>query len=181
MAFRDYRAAVIQVRASPRDFLPSHRSMAICRSSPRNDAICRRRRATSWSGRLPAANSSHSDGPLASIAGARDRLRGTTGDKNVLVRGGIYYLGAPISLGPQTQGDAFKAFPGEHPVLSAGALLPAWKKDRPVMADCNPGSSRQAMGWPNPEGRRRLANSGKIPKIRSVQPAQRRLVVRKLR
>ncbi len=51
-----------------------------------------------WSGRLASANAEHSDGPLASLSGARDAIRrlkhneGLQQPIEVLVCGGVYRL-----------------------------------------------------------------------------------------
>ncbi len=75
-----------------------------------------------WSGRLATPNEARTDGPLSSLAGARDRIRAERlGNQpvpaQVLVRGGAYSLPAPFVLEPQDSGTA------EAPVLTEFARL----------------------------------------------------------
>lgn len=72
------------------------------------------------SGRLPAPDTNRSDGPLASLTGARVALRraraqaaGRLGPVTVHVRGGTYRMDAPLVLEPQDSGSA------EAPVIFA--------------------------------------------------------------
>lgn len=93
-----------------------------------------------WTGRLAAPNRAHTDGPLATPAAARDRigvLRGQgkiAGPVTVLLRGGTYYLAAPLVFGPQDSGASgapvtFAAYKGEHPVLSGGQPVTGWQQE----------------------------------------------------
>ena len=71
-----------------------------------------------WSGLLAAPNQAGTDGPLASLTGARDRIRSHSAEVKdqpvqVLVRGGTYWLAAPLVLEPQDSGTA------EAPVVYA--------------------------------------------------------------
>ncbi len=66
-----------------------------------------------WSGRLTAPNRAGTDGPLASLQGARDRLRGLrstaggwSGPVRVLIQKGRYELKEPFVLEPQDSGTA---------------------------------------------------------------------------
>jgi len=89
-----------------------------------------------WSGRLaqPAANGK--DGPLPSISAAISAARrdGSTNGKTLLVRGGVYELGAPLAIGPEDSGIdpqhpfTIEAYPGEKPVLSGGRRIGGWKR-----------------------------------------------------
>ncbi len=92
-----------------------------------------------WSGRLAQANSERSDGPKASIAGARDaipRLRMTgdaTGAIQVLIRGGVYRISQPIVFGPDDSGFeggrvTYQAYPGEVPVIDGGRRITRWER-----------------------------------------------------
>ena len=84
-----------------------------------------------WSGRLATPNKARTDGPLSSLAEARDRIRGERiGNQpvQVLVRGGTYILPAPFVLGPQDSGTAeapvvYAAFEREKPVFSGGRVV----------------------------------------------------------
>ncbi len=87
----------------------------------------------SWSGTLPAPNSSHTDGPFASLARAQIAVEGLVGTKpvTVMVRAGTYYL--PLSptnpgtlllgskdSGTSTLGVTWENYPGETPIVSGG-------------------------------------------------------------
>src|ERR1019366_1312655 len=89
-----------------------------------------------WSGRLATPNKARTDGPLSTLAGARDRIRGErTGNQpvDVLVRGGTYCLPAPFVLEPQDSGTAeapvlYAAFPREQPVFSGGHAVTGFRQ-----------------------------------------------------
>lgn len=93
-----------------------------------------------WSGTLPTPNRAKTDGPLATLTRARDKMRvvlKTRADRafspRVLVRGGFYPLNAPVVFTPQDSGLApetpitYAAFPGEKPVFSGGERITGWK------------------------------------------------------
>lgn len=93
----------------------------------------------SWSGRLAEPNAERADGPLATLAAARDAVRGLkaegppTRPLRVLVRGGVYRLDEPLVFGPEDSGTAaapiiYAAYPGEEPVLSGGRAIGPWHK-----------------------------------------------------
>jgi len=95
----------------------------------------------SWSGTLPEANSSHSDGPLASLQGARNAVRRLkahgplTTPITVYVRQGRYQVTAPVIFGPEDSGTekfpiAYAAYPGEAPVISGGQAITGWRKSK---------------------------------------------------
>jgi hypothetical protein len=81
-----------------------------------------------WSGRLAAPDKGGGDGPLSSLAGARDRIRAerlSNQPVQVMIRGGAYRLPAPLVLEPRDSGTAeapvvYAAFEGEKPVFSGG-------------------------------------------------------------
>ncbi len=92
-----------------------------------------------WSGRLPAPNADSSDGPLASITGARDalrKLRKTDGIKQpivVRVHEGMYFLNEPLVFTPEDSGTesypiTYAAVPGQRPVISGGRVLRGWRE-----------------------------------------------------
>jgi parallel beta-helix repeat protein len=95
-----------------------------------------------WSGTLEAPNAERSDGPLASIATARDAIRrlkarsgGLTEPIRVLIRGGTYYLSETIAFGPEDSGTSeapisYEAYPGERPVLCGGKKITGWEPYR---------------------------------------------------
>jgi Right handed beta helix region len=90
-----------------------------------------------WTGRLSAPNAEGTDGPLASLTGARNavrKLRGAPGAKavTVLVRAGTYRMEMPLVLEPRDSGTAqapvvYTAFPGERPVCSGGRVITGWR------------------------------------------------------
>ena len=92
-----------------------------------------------WSGRLAASNADGSDGPLATLAGARDAIRrlkakgSLDGAVRVLVAGGAYRVSEPIVFTPQDSGtkDApivYAAVPGQRPRISGGVPITGWKR-----------------------------------------------------
>ena len=86
-----------------------------------------------WSGALPEPNGAKTDGPLATLARARDELRrrkaaGAAGPCTILVRGGTYQLPETFALGAEDSGtpDApvvYRAQAGEKPVLVGGRRI----------------------------------------------------------
>jgi hypothetical protein len=85
-----------------------------------------------WSGKLPQAAESKTDGPFATLERARDEIRKLTaaqglppGGVVVIVRAGTYALNAPFELGAEDSGTAesrifYTAFPGEEVRISGG-------------------------------------------------------------
>ncbi len=92
-----------------------------------------------WSGRLAEPNKARTDGPLASLAGARDRIRAERSQYvgrpiSVLVRGGTYSLAQPFILQPQDSGTAdapvtYAAFRNERPVFNGGRVLTGFRQE----------------------------------------------------
>lgn len=95
-----------------------------------------------WSGTLSAANETGSDGPLATLAEARNHIRGMKMHGNglpapvtVLLRGGVYPQSETLVFGPEDSGSetcpiTYQAFPGEIPVVSGGLTLTGWERDK---------------------------------------------------
>ncbi len=92
-----------------------------------------------WSGLLAEPNAERTDGPLASLEGARDAIRALKADGDltapveVLVRGGTYRLHRSFVLEPQDSGTeqtpiTYAAFPGERPVFSGGRPVAGWRR-----------------------------------------------------
>ena len=96
-----------------------------------------------WSGRLPSPSADGQDGPLASIAGARDRLRlirsgvynprwGAVEDRldgavTVHVAGGVFPVAEPIQFTPaDSYPVTFRAVPGETPIVDGGTRITGW-------------------------------------------------------
>ena len=93
-----------------------------------------------WSGQRSSPNRERTDGPLATMAGARNRLRAlrgagkVSGPSQVWVRGGTYFLSEPLTFTPEDSGtvDApvtYAAYHGEKPVLSGGRPIPGWRQE----------------------------------------------------
>jgi hypothetical protein len=87
-----------------------------------------------WSGRLEKSNADRSDGPLATLAGARDALRRVRGQAQlrepavVIVADGIYPLRETLVFEPQDSGTAaapivYRAAAGVRPVLTGGRKI----------------------------------------------------------
>ena len=81
-----------------------------------------------WSGRLAKANRARTDGPLASLIGARDAIRRlrsegmASGPVLVLVADGIYSFAQPLIFAPKDSGTKkcpviYEAARGAHPVF----------------------------------------------------------------
>lgn len=94
-----------------------------------------------WSGRLAAPNAARTDGPLASLAGARDAIRKLKAQGPlrepvwVLVAGGRYALTAPLELGPEDSGSAtapisYQAAANAKPVFSGGRVIRGFQPQR---------------------------------------------------
>lgn len=78
-----------------------------------------------WSGRLPAADAQHQDGPFATLSAARDAIRRLrrenrlAGPVEVLLLEGTYHLAEPFVLtaedtGTKQQPITYGAYPGHH-------------------------------------------------------------------
>ena len=88
-----------------------------------------------WTGRLSAPNAAKTDGPFATLARARDAARTVPAEKGreIVVRGGTYYLAEPLTLGPEDSGLAgqplvIRSYPGEQAVLSGGRPVTGWRR-----------------------------------------------------
>jgi len=92
-----------------------------------------------WSGKLARPTPDGSDGPLATLTGARDRIRSmrsrgqATGPITVRIADGTYRVGATIRFGPQDSGTrespiTYEAAEGAKPVVSGGRPIRGWKK-----------------------------------------------------
>ena len=93
-----------------------------------------------WSGRLAEANVAGTDGPLATLAGARDRVHRhkaggvPTEPIKVLFRGGGYRQSKAVVFEPADSGSpqcpiTYAAYPGEQPVLSGGREVTGWRRE----------------------------------------------------
>ncbi|MBI5397136.1 MAG: right-handed parallel beta-helix repeat-containing protein [Verrucomicrobia bacterium] len=93
----------------------------------------------SWSGALARPNRDRSDGPLASLQGARDAVRklkaaGPLSEPvRVVVAGGNYALTAPVVFTPEDSGTekcpvSYEAARGAKPVFSGGRRITGWQR-----------------------------------------------------
>jgi hypothetical protein len=94
-----------------------------------------------WSGSLPQPNAARTDGPFATILGARDAIRRLRASQpagaalepvTVFLRGGAYRMPEPFVLRPEDSGAdqapvTYAAYQNERPILSGGRPLTGWK------------------------------------------------------
>ncbi len=106
-----------------------------------------------WSGRSAEPNAARTDGPLASLAGARDavgKLKAAGADRSVEVRlhGGTYTVPETVVFEPGDSGTeaapiAYVAAPGETPVLSGGTRITGFRPWRGSIVCANlPGTGQ---------------------------------------
>ena len=92
-----------------------------------------------WSGTLEVPNAEKSDGPLASLSGARDAVRRLNGRQppaepvRVVIADGTYRLTEPVVFSTDDGGTAecpisYQAAPGAKPVFSAGKTITGFKQ-----------------------------------------------------
>ncbi len=91
----------------------------------------------SWSGTLSSPNSAGTDGPFATIAKAQQVVESSkstiSGNVTIQIRGGTYFLSAPLSFssadsGTSSQQITWEGYPGDTtPVISAGQQVTGWK------------------------------------------------------
>ncbi|HYW80101.1 MAG TPA: right-handed parallel beta-helix repeat-containing protein [Thermoguttaceae bacterium] len=131
-----------------------------------------------WSGREIEPNGQRTDGPLGSLAGARDAIRRVRASADgelaavvVRVRGGTYRLAEPFVLEPCDSGTeaapvVFEAYDGERPVCSGGQVITGFRQNGPlwetVVADAASGEwyFRQLFVDGKRRQRARSPNSG---------------------
>jgi len=96
-----------------------------------------------WSGRQAAPNAGRTDGPLATLVGARDAIRGLRAGQplkesiTVSIAAGTYRLTEPLVFEPQDSGTAespivYEAVPGARPVISGGRPITGFRKQGDV-------------------------------------------------
>src|SRR6185312_2163062 len=73
------------------------------------------------------------DGPIKTLAGARDaaraeRQKGVTGAITIQIGDGIYYLNDTLVLTPEDSNTIWEAAPGARPAISGGRVITGWKK-----------------------------------------------------
>ena len=108
----------------------------------RDGVLSRRDGNDQWSGRAASANAERSDGPLRSFIAARDKIRraraaGQLGPVTLRVRGGTYFLDAPLLIEPADSGSAqapvvFEAYGDEKPVISGGRVISGFRQNGPL-------------------------------------------------
>ncbi len=87
-----------------------------------------------WSGALAQPNAGKTDGPVATLAGARDALRKARGGQppaeaaRIVVADGRYAVTGPLVLAPEDGGTAqapvrYEAAPGAKPLFSGGRVI----------------------------------------------------------
>ncbi|MFO0957760.1 MAG: right-handed parallel beta-helix repeat-containing protein [Isosphaeraceae bacterium] len=87
-----------------------------------------------WSGTLARPNADRTDGPVATLAGARDAARHlrvsstTMGAIRIAISDGTYFLTEPVVFAPEDSGKAgsptvYEAEPGAHPLFSGGRRI----------------------------------------------------------
>lgn len=88
-----------------------------------------------WTGRQARPNAARTDGPLASLAGARDAVRGLHGHGpvRVMIAEGAYPLTEPVVFTPDDSGTpaapvTYEAAPGAHPVFEAGRRITGFQR-----------------------------------------------------
>jgi len=102
----------------------------------------------SWSGILDAPNAEKSDGPWATLEGARDGVRKyregrskATGELSqpivVLLRAGTYRISEPLRFTARDGGTreapiTYRAYPGEQPVIDGGRPITGWRREGPL-------------------------------------------------
>jgi hypothetical protein len=93
-----------------------------------------------WSGRLEQPNADRTDGPVASLAGARDAIRRLkaqdplTEPVRVIVAEGTYALNEPFVLTPRDSGTEkspirYEAAPGARPVFTGARFITRLRQD----------------------------------------------------
>ncbi len=87
-----------------------------------------------WSGRLAKPNGKKTDGPWATLAGARDALRklrasgDLRGDARVELRAGTYRVASTVTFGPDDSFTTFAAYAGEQPVIDGSEVLTGFEE-----------------------------------------------------
>lgn len=93
-----------------------------------------------WSGRREAPTPDGTDGPLATLTGARDAVRALRTDGAlpgpvvVRIREGVYHVTGAVTFLPEDSGTAetpvsYEAYPGESPVIHGGRAIGGWRDE----------------------------------------------------
>ena len=92
-----------------------------------------------WSGKLEQPNTNRSDGPKATLVGARDAIRKLKNTRTlsepirVIVADGRYPILAPLELNPEDGGSekapiSYEAKSGAKPIFSGGRVIQGWRE-----------------------------------------------------
>ena len=87
-----------------------------------------------WSGLRREPNAQRTDGPLATVTAARDRIRTMREDRpkldpvTVHVSPGVYRMGEPLRLEPRDSHVTYRGGGEERPVLSGGQVIAGWRR-----------------------------------------------------
>lgn len=141
-----------------------------------------------WSGRRATPNADRTDGPLATLAGARDLIRGLRepgrkefnvarqvamldGPVTVWVHDGVYPVDAPLHFGPEDAAPVtYRAAKGAKPVLDGGLRLTEWVSTTINGVTAWTLDLERAGAWPLPDRRQlfvngRRATRARLPKV----------------
>lgn len=142
-----------------------------------------------WSGRLSAPNADGTDGPFATVTGARDAIRKlkatVSGPIEVQLREGVYRVSEPIMFTPEDSGSelariTYTCFGYEKPVISGGVPISGWKQEGNLWVAELPEAAAGAWNftalWVNGEYRWRartpnsgyLRTAGKAPAVKDA-------------
>ncbi|MBI4976536.1 MAG: right-handed parallel beta-helix repeat-containing protein [Spirochaetes bacterium] len=97
-----------------------------------------------WSGTLSAPNAANTDGPLATLNGAKEMLRSLKSQGNfnapvtVYLRGGTYRVKETITFTPDDSGTkdtpiTYAAYKNETPVISGGSAITTWRVNGSIL------------------------------------------------
>lgn len=84
-----------------------------------------------WSGRSARPNAAKTDGPMATLAAARDAARKLPAGepRRILLDSGKYFLDQAVVLDARDSGLSIESVPGARPVLYGGRRVTGWRKD----------------------------------------------------
>ncbi len=121
-----------------------------------------------WSGTLSEPSPTKTDGPLATVAAARDKLRalkqqgGLPEGAVVTIANGVYRIESPIVFTPEDSGAlnapiVYKNADGASPIISGGRAISGWRREGELWAADLPAAREGAWSfgslWVNGERR----------------------------